>query len=69
MPRWIRAERLPKHCEGFMAWRFDGKGEPYLCSVPKNYSRDTHHCGGIWFLPIRIPTKPPTPPDNLAATR
>jgi hypothetical protein len=61
--QWTRAEDIPEHWEGTTAWRYnesDPSPRPYVSVVPAGYSRDTRHCGGVWFMPIRVPEPPTT---------
>lgn len=61
---WIEGPDIPKHLEGRQAWRWvAGRGSDERCAVldaiPRDFSRDPHHCGGVFFWPVDVP-KPPT---------
>lgn len=66
--RWYRAEDYPEEYEGRVAWEFyEGRGYITQAFVHKGYSRDPHHCGGIWFMRLCRP-EPPTL-DNIESRR
>ena len=57
--RWYRAEDYPEEYENYPAWEFcERRNYVTETFVPKGYSRDPHHCGGLWFMRIRRPAPP-----------
>jgi hypothetical protein len=38
-------------------WR-PGYSQPLITHIPTCYSRERHHCGEVWFLPIETPSHP-----------
>lgn len=60
MSYWIELPECPLHLEGHSCWRWiEGKGlPPVIDQIPRDFSRDRHHCGGIWVWPIVAPTPP-----------
>lgn len=62
---WIEATRIPKWLEGLRAWVWDSNKESSAVVpgiVPRGYSRDPRHCGGIWYQLMA----PPAPPRGGA---
>jgi hypothetical protein len=63
MSEWIEGPDVPKRLEGTTAWKWvSGRGSlpPTFEIIPRDFSRDPHHCGGVYFWPVD-PPKPPTP--------
>lgn len=56
---WIEGPDVPVALEGHQAWKWvEGKGAQSGASVdviPRGFSRDPKHCGGVWFMPIIKP--------------
>jgi hypothetical protein len=60
-PRWMHAPDVPQELEGRQAWKWlDTPREqpPCVDVIPRGYSRDMHHCGGVWFCLLDPPETP-----------
>jgi hypothetical protein len=65
MSRWIEAPNVPKSWEGqevwqWNAWQNDGSTRPFWNIVPKDFSREPHHCRGVWYRKFVYPKPPKT---------
>ncbi|MDB5612083.1 MAG: hypothetical protein JWP25_8983 [Bradyrhizobium sp.] len=60
--KWTRAVDVQESWEGEQAWRWEdgSKFKPHLDYIPEGFSREPHHCRGVWFKRMSIP-KPPAP--------
>ncbi len=60
--KWYRADELPKEYEGMWAWKYifgPGPVDPLSCErVPFGYSREPHHCKGVYYAPMVLPLPP-----------
>lgn len=59
---WIEGPNVPESMEGKQAWKYVDGAHPRVTIdvVPCGFSRDPHHCGGVFFWPI----EPPAPPGT-----
>lgn len=64
MAKWIHAPDVPKSWEGTDVWQWTKEGGVTIRRVPESYSREPHHCGGIWFTPLLEPNPPINAPDS-----
>ena len=56
---WIEAPDIPPELEGKQAWKFVvGYRSAALDVIPRDFSRDKHYCGGIFFWPVDAPLPP-----------
>lgn len=60
MSHWIELPDCPDWREGDTCWKWiEGKGlPPVIDQIPRNYSRERDHCGGIWVYPLQAPRPP-----------
>ena len=57
---WIELPDVPKEMEGRTCWKWiEGKPHrPWIDQIPRDFSRERHHCGGIWVAPFIVPAPP-----------
>jgi len=63
---WIEGPDIPAHLEGKLAWKFvEGQDRRFVIDlIPRGFSRDRHHCGGVFFWPLDPPEPPPQVGDQ-----
>ena len=59
---WIEGPDVPECLEGMTAWKWVEEWAetrtPVVERIPRRFSRDPHHCGGVWFWVIDCPLPP-----------
>lgn len=61
---WIEGPSVPIEWEGRQCWKWvdrcrtSWKDDPVIDVVPCNFSRHRDHCGGVWFMLLKIPENP-----------
>ena len=56
---WMKAEDVPDAMEGMLAWEWSPNFQAVrLSRIPRGYSRDPHHCAGVWFMLASLPPPP-----------
>jgi hypothetical protein len=61
MGKWIKAEKVPKSWEGQEVWQWNEwqlEPRPFWNVVPKDISREPHHCKGVWYMKFVYPNPP-----------
>lgn len=55
---WVHAPDVPKSWEGRDAWCWDANRGVHKDYIWPDYSREPHHCGGVWFKQYEVPAPP-----------
>lgn len=60
MSDWIRARDCPQSWEGEEVWQWNewSGNRPFWNVVPRGFSRDPHHCRGVWYMKFTYPAWP-----------
>jgi len=58
MNGWVNAVEAPAEWGGRRVWQWSPNEGPFITTMPRDYSREVHHCGSVWFKLLTIPSHP-----------
>lgn len=71
MSGWVRAQDIPPSWEGEEVWQWNewNGARPFWNVVPRGFSREPHHCRGIWYMKFVYPAWPTVEAQAAAAKK